>query len=293
MPTLTLARAPRLAPLYARAALSALPLRPRRGDGGVPDLPDLRLALADVAVDPGALAAYDRVCGFVLRDVLPPTYPHVLAFPLHLQLMSDRAFPLALPGLVHVRNVLTQHRPLRLGETLTVCTYADRLAAHPRGTSVDLVTEVDADGARAWVGRSTYLARSGRPGRGHRPAPREPDLQVEGIPSARWRVPADTGRRYAAVSGDVNPIHLSPLAARALGFPRAIAHGMWTAARVLAALEPRLPQAFTADVAFRKPLLLPATVQLAVRGADGGWDVGLLPVGSPGAHLLGTVRAPS
>ena len=77
------------------------------------------------------------------------------------------------------------------------------------------------------------------------------------------RVPDDIGRRYAAVSGDVNPIHLNPLAAKAFGFPRAIAHGMWTHARSLAALEGRLPAGpLTVRAQFAKPVLLPSTVAL-------------------------------
>ena len=87
---------PAMPALFAKAALTA------RGRGGA--LPDSRVARTGVVVDGAELAAYDRVCGFGLSDVLPPTYPHVLAFPLQVALMSDRSFPLALPGLVHVRN---------------------------------------------------------------------------------------------------------------------------------------------------------------------------------------------
>jgi acyl dehydratase len=105
-----------------------------------------------------------------------------------------------------------------------------------------------------------------------------------------WRVPGDIGRRYAAVSGDVNPIHLHPLTARAFGFPRAIAHGMWCKAHALAALESRLPDAFTVDVAFRKPVLLPSTAHFVVRPTGGGFDLGLLRAGKDGEHLVGTVR---
>ena len=64
-----------------------------------------------------------------------------------------------------------------------------------------------------------------------------------------------------SVSGDLNPIHMHPLTAKAFGFPTAIAHGMWTKARCLAALHPRLPDHFRVEVQFRKPILLPATVQ--------------------------------
>jgi acyl dehydratase len=104
-----------------------------------------------------------------------------------------------------------------------------------------------------------------------------------------WRVPADAGRRYAAVSGDVNPIHLNPVTAKAFGFPRAIAHGMWTAARALAALQGRVPEAATLEVGFRRPLLLPSTVELVTEPAEEGWDLAVR--NRKGAvHLTGTVR---
>ena len=47
----------------------------------------------------------------------------------------------------------------------------------------------------------------------------------------------DLGRRYAAISGDYNPIHLGALSAKLFGFKQAIAHGMWSKARCLAALD--------------------------------------------------------
>jgi acyl dehydratase len=103
-------------------------------------------------------------------------------------------------------------------------------------------------------------------------------------------VPDDAGRRYAKVSGDVNPIHLSGLTAKALGFKRAIAHGMWVKARVLGALAGRLPEALEVDVAFRKPLFLPSTVALATAEVAGGWDVAVRSASSGTEHLLGTIR---
>jgi acyl dehydratase len=101
-----------------------------------------------------------------------------------------------------------------------------------------------------------------------------------------WEVGRDAGRRYAAVSGDRNPIHLSRLAARAFGFPRAIAHGMWAKARCLAAFEGRLPAAYTVEVAFRAPILLPARVGFTVTGQD----FALHDARGGRPHLTGTIR---
>jgi acyl dehydratase len=273
---------PSMPKLFAKAAVTA------RGRGG--DLPDTRLARTAVSVDAGELAAYARVCGFSLGDTLPVTYPHVLAFPLHVALMSDRSFPLALPGLVHVRNRIDVVRPISGQETIELEVWAERFARHRSGATVDLCASVSAGGAEAWRGRSTYLARGAEAPEG---AP-ESDVEVTvghlDKPVATWRVPDDIGRRYAKVSGDVNPIHLSGLAAKAFGFKRAIAHGMWVKARALAALEGRLPDTLTVDVGFRKPLFLPSTVTLTTARAEDGWDLAVRNAQNGQDHLLGAVR---
>ena len=256
-----------LMPLYVKAAVGSI--GPRASV-----LPDGERSREGVSVDRGHLADYARVCGFPVEDALPPMYPHVLAFPLQVELMAGRDFPLPLPGLVHIGNTINVHRQIDAAEPLDVRVHAERFVAHPKGAQVDLVTRVDADGEPVWHGRSTYLARGARAPEGETspPPPKPPDAS-DGPAVATWRVGADTGRRYAGVSGDVNPIHLHPLTARAFGFPRAIAHGMWTAARALSALQGRLPAAITYDVTFGKPLLLPGTVELHARPVDGGWHL--------------------
>jgi acyl dehydratase len=207
-------------------------------------------------------------------------------------LMAGRDFPFALPGVVHLRNVVVWAGPLRTGSALEVEVYAEALAAHPKGTTVDLVTQVRADDEPVWWGRSTYLSR-GRAavdaGSGEA-APAPAPVEVDERPRALWRVPADTGRRYARVSGDINPIHQNALAAKAFGFPAAIAHGMWLQARLLSSYGPTLPLAGGCDVAFRSPVLLPSSLRLHDRAvAPGAWDVELRS-GAGRVHLSGSIR---
>jgi acyl dehydratase len=276
----TLTDAPRLSWLYLQAVATA-----RLGGGG--ELPDVELVRPDVTPDPDHVAAYVRVCGGALRDRLPALYPHLLAFPLQVQLMAERAFPLPLPGLVHLRNTVTQHRPVLGTEALTLRVHAENLVAHAKGAQVDLVSAAEVAGERVWSSRSTYLARGATAPAGALP----PDLEVTpGAPTGVWHLPGDLGRRYGAVSGDVNPIHLHPLAAKAFGFPRAIAHGMWCKARAVAALEARLPAEFTVDVAFRRPVLLPSTVDHWAGRTGADWDFALLRPATGEPHLVGTVR---
>ena len=237
--------------VYLKAAVGALPGAGRlpfvAGGGGA--LPDLELEERDVTAEPDRVAAYARVCGFRVRDELPPTYPHVLAFPLHMKAMTDGSFPFSAVGLVHVANRIVVRRPLRAGEELD-------LTVRPKEVderTFALITEVRADGELAWEEESTMF----RPGGGRPPRELEDDDDAQLAFMAEWRLPGDLGRRYASVSGDRNPIHMHPLTAKLFGFPRAIAHGMWTKARCLATLEPSLPDAYEVTVEFRKPLLLP------------------------------------
>jgi acyl dehydratase len=277
MSTKTLDGAPSAATLYPRAVAGsyALPLLrkvPVVGPGKADDLPDLAFALQDVELDPRHVADYARVCGFGLRDALPPTYLHILAFPLAMRLMTDSAFPFGVLGLVHVANRIDHVRPVTTQETPSLHVHAEELRDHPRGRQFDVVAVATVGGERVWEGRSTYLRRGG--GSSGDGEAGKADKQRDAPPAAEaiWKVPADIGRRYGAVSGDRNPIHLHNLSAKVFGMPRAIAHGMWLKARALAALQPELPEAFTTTVQFKRPVLLPATVAFSTAptaAADG------------------------
>ncbi|MDZ4298686.1 MAG: MaoC/PaaZ C-terminal domain-containing protein, partial [Moraxellaceae bacterium] len=238
--------------LYAKAVAGA----PTRKGG---NLPDLELVLAKQIIDKDHLTKYNRVCGFTLRDVVPSTYLHVLTFPLQMMLMTDSSFPFALMGLVHVRNRIDQLRPVRSDEVLTFRTRVNNLQSHDKGVTFDLVSEAFVGDVKVWIDVSTYLRRQKSTAAGE-PSAEKPNKKVATVPapSATWIVPSDIGRRYGAVSGDRNPIHLYAITARLLGFPQAIAHGMWSKAACLAALDGRLPDAYSIDVQFKLPVLLPA-----------------------------------
>jgi len=291
MPTRTLTSPPSVLPLYARAAApmvpgaSLLPFLP--GGGG--EIPDIELELTGVRAEPGALAAYAKVCGFALRDHLPPTYPHVLAFPLHMAVMADGSFPFGAVGLVHLENRIVQHRRIGVEEELTIRVRPTKLQPHPKGQTFSLLTEARAGGELAWESVTTILRR----GRGDDDAPRPDSFPAppEDLPaSAEWRLGGDLGRRYAAVSGDRNPIHMHSLTAKPLGFPGAIAHGMWTKARCLAALESRLPDAFAVEVRFRRPIVLPARVEFAATAEGEEIAFAVRDARKQTPHLEGLVR---
>jgi acyl dehydratase len=272
--------------LLVRAALPAVPglnLLPgirKRGSG---DLAGLTFSTRPIEVRRENVHAYAAVCGFPDKDTVPLTYPHVLGFPLHLEVMTDPAFPFPALGGVHLTNTITTHRPIAVGETLEVTVHPENLQPHAKGRTVDLVTDVSSAGELVWEGRSTYLRR----GQGSPEGPGSPVFDDVDRSGLTWRLPGDLGRRYAAVSGDRNPIHLYPWTAKALGFRRQIAHGMWTKARCVAALENRLPDAVTVEVAFKKPVFLPGTVAFGSKVTDTGYAFSLTDPGSGAPHLQG------
>ena len=280
METRELDSPPSLTPLFAKAGAGvAMPGRPD-------EAPDQALALAETEIHGENLADYARVCGFSLRETLPPTYPHLLGFPLAMALMTQRSFPFPLLGLVHIGNRIEQRRPIPVASRPAVKVWAENLRPHHRGRQIDLVTEVSLGGEVAWLEHSNYL----RPGKGEGERPARDDDFIGGETAAIWKVPGDIGRRYAGVSGDRNPIHLHALTARIFGFPSAIAHGMWTLARSLAILDGRLGDRHTSEAEFRAPLRIPGKARLRLAGEDGNWRLALESPDGEHRHLDLTVR---
>jgi hypothetical protein len=278
---------PSMLPMFALAGAAMIPGASRLPfiSGGGAEVPDLTLVLGDIEIDAERLAAYNRVCGFSVGDSVPATFPHVLAFPLHLALMTDGSFPFPAIGLVHIANRIVQHRPLRAAEHLSLKVWATPVQPHPRGSQFSIRSEARVGDELVWEDVSTNLRRGRDGGSGTSPeVPSASELPA----TATWTLAGDLGRQYGSVSGDINPIHVHSLSARLFGFPSAIAHGMWTKARCLAAMQPELPERFTVEVAFRKPILLPGSVQFAQAASDGGVQFGVR--GAKGPHLDGIVE---
>jgi acyl dehydratase len=272
---------PSLTALYPRAVAVPL-LRKVPGLGSSRELPDTELEVRDVTTDLDHLSDYTEVCGFDRMDRLPATYPHIVAFPLAMRIMAERTFPFPVLGLVHIGNEITQYRPVSPDEALSVSVRAQDLEPHDRGTQFTMAAEARVGDELVWDSRNVYLHRSGKSGGGGDKKERDEAAPVQ----AHWRVPGDIGRRYGAVSGDRNPIHLHGWSAKLFGMPRPIAHGMWLKARCLAELETTLPDAFSVDVRFKLPLFLPAQVAFGV-GDGGGFEVRDASSGKP--HLSGTI----
>jgi hypothetical protein len=287
---------PGLGGLYAKAVagttvkpvLKRVPGIGGRFGGGKPRLPATELVLRGAEVDRQHLADYDRVCGFSLRDELPATYPHMLAFPLSMQIMTDSSFPFPVIGLVHIRNRIELLRPMRDDEPLTIRVRVEDLEPHPKGRQFHVRAEAEVGAETVWRSDSTYLRKGG--GSGDRGSGIGDPVTEPADPNAVWDVPDDIGRRYAKVSGDSNPIHLRRSTAMAMGMSRPIAHGMWTKARCLAALEGELPDSYVVDVAFKLPVQLPAKVAFRTWEEGSTRELSLRDHKRGKPHIAGTVE---
>jgi len=268
-----------------RAAAGALPLVPR-GD----HLPDKTLTVADLAIERRNVAAYAAVTGLRFGDTVPVTYPFALTFPTVMELITGFDFPFAAIGSVHVANEITQYQPIAVTDAVNIKTHAENLREHRKGLLVDVVTDISVGNDAAWHQVTTFLHQQ-RTSLSDEPKPppaKQPKLPP---PAAVLRITRGRIRRYAAVGGDHNPIHVSTVGARLFGFPTPIAHGMFSAAAVLANIEGKMPDAVRYSVKFGKPVFLPAAAGLYIDRAEDGWDLSLRNMAKGYPHLTGHVRA--
>ncbi|MCV7359297.1 MaoC/PaaZ C-terminal domain-containing protein [Mycolicibacterium fluoranthenivorans] len=268
----------------ARAVAGALPFVPRTGG-----LPDRTVHVSDVRIDAANVAAYAGVTGLKFGDTVPLTYPFALTFPTVMSLVTGFDFPFPAMGSVHVENRITQYRPIAVSDTLDVAVHAENLREHRKGLLVDIVTEIKIGNDVAWHQVTTFLHQqrtslSGEP----RPEPaKQPKLPP---PNAVLSITPGQIRSYASIGGDHNPIHTNSLGAKLFGFPTVIAHGMYSAAAVLANIEGQLPDAVSYTVKFGKPVLLPAKAGLWVDHDADGWNLALRHLKKGYPHLTATVR---
>lgn len=259
-PFRTLSQLPGLGGAY-RDAVSTMARRKLTAASTPRELPEQGVRVAGHRFSQDDVDRYSRLFAPVADGVVASVGVHIAAFPLMMHLMSQPDFPLPLLGLVHTENRVSHHRPVRVDSPVDLLVWAEKLGAHRAGTTVELHARVsDSDsGAVLWESVSTYLARGIR--LAEAPATESTGSREFQEPrkTAQWKLGPSTGRDYAAVSGDFNPIHINPLTAKALGMPSMIAHGMYLAGRMLAGREPA-EAGFQWEIEFKTPVVLPATV---------------------------------
>jgi acyl dehydratase len=291
--SLEFARAPAVWSMYPGILVSRKPsLVP---EGGA--VPRIQARLSRVNIDRRHLASYAELCGASAGATLPIAYPHILAMPLHLAMLSAEAFPVKLFGLVHVQNRIAMRQPLSADEPAEIRAWIEGHRETERGQEFDLHTEYVVAGEPLWDETCTFLARRrppATPGSSSRPPARAADGPPEGSPveTSSFRAPAGLGRRYGFISGDVNPIHMSDLTARAFGFPRAIAHGMWSLGRLASDFEAaRFDGGCELAVTFKLPIYMPSWLTLLRWPVEHGSGFTLRDAQGEKPHVTGTLMS--
>lgn len=250
-------------------------------------LPQVEYVVDSFKVDPKHLKAYNVVCGFKNNGYIPAIYLAVLSQSLQMHMMTQEAFPFAILGLVHIRNLVSQSRKIGVNESLSLSCQFGELKPHDKGVQFDFITTAKVGNEVVMQGVTTYLARQKTETKAATKAKDEtrPNYTLQ----AEWTVSENTGRRYALTSGDFNLIHIHAITAKAFGFKQAIAHGMWSKAKALANLT--LPDSYEADVWFKLPMYLPSKVEFLT--AQVGKDIDFMIQNSKNKkpHVTGHITA--
>jgi hypothetical protein len=247
-------------------------------------LPALTAHWNNLQIDSNHLHSYNKICGFE-SNKLPATYLWVRAFPLIMTVLVSKQFPLKAMGQIHLRNQITVHSPLDMRKPFNITAAIDHSELSSKGLEWSMQISVMTDGQTVWSSRSTFLHRCKTGIARDSKHLINPQGDVES-----WALPNDLGRRYSSISGDYNPIHLSALSAKLFGFKRSIAHGMWSKARCLAAMDSLIPEAgYSIDVNFLKPVFLPSNVNFYTNLSDNKRQFSLFNSSDEQIHLQGSI----
>ena len=273
---------------YLRAAVSF-----RAGLQPNTTIPRIERSLPPAVMQEQQLETLRRLCHYPSDGYVPLTYPYIYALPLHLSNMLDSRFPLPIIGTVHIRSHIRQIRPIGSGEQVRTVCWIEGHRETEKGIEFDLFTHIYAGAELVWQGTATMLRRFRRQANEAAlpSAAVRPSLDGVGATSEVWRLPKGLSRQFAFASGDLNPIHVSALAARLFGFSGAIMHGSWAEMR-LAGTQPELCRQPHVELRcdFKQPIQLPATVifrQWPQRGNSGRVELRLLNSSATKPHAIG------
>ena len=255
---------PRMGLVFLKALLIS-PFRPATlTDNAV--IPKARIVFRNFKPDKDVIKQYKTVCGFSEKspDIIPITYLQTLFIGLLGKFIISPFFPLNPMGLIQVFQSFEQKRPVKTDESLDLACILSGFTKKKAGIETRFILELSSGDEIVWQGVSVFFTRN------HikkTSSPKKPDEifleQKESIP-----VPKGTGLRYAKVSGDYNPHHLYTVLAKLFGFKKAIAHGMWSLARVTASLDREFDLhsgPARIEASFKLPVFMPAVTAL-------GWE---------------------
>jgi hypothetical protein len=275
--SITAGSAPALPPMGPGLVLRVLSKRPRPVAAGGPG--PLRSEFVLAGVDPAHVARYAAALGFA-PGAVPLTWWYLPVQRAHMATLLSDAFPYRLAGIVHVENELAAHAEAAPGAPIQIATRIDILPPTTSGAvycTLETVGSSNGDpngepnGEPIFTCTSKYLAVRGQgAGKGRRETATGKPAAQPGVPIDRWTLDASSGRAYARLSGDWNPIHLTRWSARLMGLPAPIIHGMQSLAKTCAALENAAGRRVARiSVRFTAPIPLGSTAELTTGSEPG------------------------
>jgi acyl dehydratase len=288
-PTSTFSGLPSMVPAYARVILGSKPYIAPAGQVITP----IELEVRRVVLSRSHVAKYRAICGVPPDAPIPPAYLHVVAMPLHMQLFVARDFPVKVLGLIHLRNTIRVLGGIDVGAPLRLRVHFDTMRLTDAGQEYDFRTTYDRDGEVVWEEISTMFARGNAPPKegSKRPSIERSAHPETGTTTSTLDIAENTGWRYASVSGDFNPIHLTARTAAMFGFKQAVAHGMWSMGRCLGAAAAQLPEGrMQIDAQFKLPVYLPSQALARVWPAADGVDISMCTMRGDRLHPAMQVR---
>jgi acyl dehydratase len=286
---ISFASRPSMVPAYARVLMGSKPYSAADGTIVTP----IALEVRQVKLSAAHLQRYRDICGVPSASRLPPAYLHVVAMPLHMQLFIAEKFPVKVLGLIHLRNTIRVFRDVALGEPLTLSVHFDTLRVTDIGQEYDFTTRYAVKDEVIWEEVSTMFARGNAPPKegAKRPAIERSTHPASGVKTDTLEIAENTGWRYARVSGDFNPIHLTARTAKMFGFKQAVAHGMWSMGRCLGSAASELPAGrIQIDTQFKLPVYLPSQALARSWPLEKGLDISMCTPRGDRLHLAMQVR---
>jgi len=281
---------PSMVPAYAKVVFGKKPYIAPEGTRIQP----IELCVERVRLSRAHLRRYAEICAAPLDRGIPPAYLHVVAMPLHMQLFVAKDFPVKVLGLIHLRNTIRVLDDVDVDSPLRLAVYFDTMRVTDFGQEYDFTTRYEQHNRVVWEEVSTMFARgTSAPKEGtKRPSIERSAHPDNGVTVETLNIEARTGWRYACVSGDFNPIHLTAKTANMFGFKQAVAHGMWSLGRCLGAAAPHLPRGpMQIDTQFKLPVYLPSQALARTWPVENGVDISMSTVRGDRLHLAMQVRA--
>lgn len=276
-------------PALARVLMSSKPYSAPEGTVITP----VELEVRKVKLSSAALQRYRAVCSVTSGPTMPPAYLHTVAMPLHMQLFLAEKFPVKVLGLIHLRNTIRVLKDVPTDAQLHLRVHFDTMRLTDFGQEYDFSTYFTLDNEVVWEEVSTMFARGNTaPKEGSkRPSIERSNHPESGVATETLDIAENTGWRYARVSGDFNPIHLTARTAKMFGFKQAVAHGMWSMGRCLGSAAPHLPSGrIQVDTQFKLPVYLPSQALARTWPVDSGVDIAMCTPRGDRLHLAMQVR---